>query len=365
MAKGIIVVKVGTSTLSESSGRLDISYIDSLTSQLCQLIKMGYKVILVTSGAVGAGMDVLGLSERPKELVRLQACAAIGQGKLMKLYEESFRQQGMHAAQILLTQEDFSDRKRFLSAKNTLSTLLDDYNAVPVINENDTIATEEIKFGDNDRLSALVASLIGASMLVILTDVDGLYSPDDKKVISLVTHISHEIETMAHPSKGRFGIGGMATKLAAAKIAVCAGITCIIANGRTQDILLKIEKGEGAGTLFLPQKIKTRAKKSWLAFSPRPKGVIMVDDGAKTALVKANKSLLAAGIKNVSGKFSTGDVVSVCGLKGIEFAKGVVNFSSDELDRIKSVKSSDIEKILQRKITRNEVIHRDNLVILI
>lgn len=366
MNKGIMVVKVGTAILSKPSGRLDASYIKSLTDQICQLLKLGYKVILVSSGAIGAGVEALKLSHRPtaRDLIRLQACAAIGQGMLMKLYEESFRRRGTHTAQILLTQEDFDSSKRALMARDTIMSLIGEFNAVPVINENDTVATEEIKFGDNDRLSALVSSLVGAHTLIILTDVDGVYSLKDKKLIPLVTHISPDIEKMARPSRGKFGIGGMISKLQAAKIAIHSGTTCIIANGRIKDILLKIERKEPLGTTFLPAEIKAKSRKRWLAFSPRPKGSIIVDDGARTALVEGYKSLLAAGIKNISGRFQAGDVVSVMGLDGDEFAKGVVNYSSQELNMIKGLRTNQIGQRLQREVTHEEVVHRDNLVIL-
>ncbi|MFH1868693.1 MAG: glutamate 5-kinase [Candidatus Omnitrophota bacterium] len=364
MKKGIIVVKVGTAVLTKGSGRLNDSRVRSITAQICKLLELGYKVILVSSGAIGAGMEALRLTQRPKQLAKLQACAAIGQGRLMKLYEESFRKKGTHAAQILLTQEDFTDRKRFLNAKNTILSLLNEFNSVPVINENDTIATDEIRFGDNDRLSSLVANLVGAHTLIMLTDVDGLCSLEDsKKAIPLVPHIS-ACEGLAKPTKGKLGTGGMICKLDAAKMAVNSGITCIIANGTTKDILLKIENKEPVGTTFLPASTKTKARKSWLAFAPKSKGSIIVDSGAKNALVTANKSLLPAGIKDVSGKFQAGDVVSILGLSGEEFAKGVTRFSSDELDKIKGLKTTQIENILKRKITHNEVIHRDNLVIL-
>lgn len=365
MNKGIIVVKVGTAVLSQASGRLDDSRVRCITAQICELLELGYKVILVSSGAIGAGMEALKLTQRPNQLTKLQACAAIGQGRLMKLYEENFRGKGTHAAQILLTQEDFTDRRRFLNAKNTILSLLNEFNSVPVINENDTIATDEIKFGDNDRLSALVANLVGAHTLIMLTDVDGLCSSEgSKKVIPLVPHIS-VCEKMAKPTKGKLGTGGMVCKLDAAKMAVNSGIRCIIANGTVKDILLKIEKKEPVGTTFLPVKVKTKAKKNWLAFAPRSKGSIIVDDGAKNALVTANKSLLPAGIKDISGKFQAGDVVNILTLAGEEFAKGMTRFSSDELDKIKGLKTGQIEKALRRKASHNEVIHRDDLVILI
>jgi len=364
MNKGIMVVKVGTGVLSKPSGKLDASYIASLAGQICKLIKLGYKVVLVSSGAIGAGVEALGLRSRPKHLTKLQACAAVGQGRLMKLYEESFRRQGVHAAQVLLTSDDLGIRKRCINARHTINCLLDEFNTVPIVNENDTIATEEIKFGDNDRLSYLVASLINSNTLVLLTDVDGLYSSEDKKVVPIVTHISNEIQKMVRPCKGRFGTGGMASKLKAAEVSMSLGITCVIANGRMQDVLLKIARQDTVGTTFLSTKVKVKAKQCWLAFCPKPKGTVIVDEGAKTALVKSNKSLLAAGIKRVSGKFQAGDVISISNIKGAPFAKGMVSFSSEELKKIKGLKTAEIEERLHRKVTCNEVVHKDNLAIL-
>ncbi len=260
MKNQIIVIKVGTGVVSKASGRLDDFYIGSLVDQICRLRKLGQKIVLVSSGAIGAGIEALSLSSRPKNLNKLQACAAIGQGRLMKLYEESFRKRGTHAAQILLTQDDFNNSSRRINAKHTLLSLLNDYKAVPVINENDSIALEEIKFGDNDKLSALVAKLVGAHTLIILTDVDGLYRPHDKKVISLVEKIDKKIEKLAGPSKGKFGMGGMIGKIAAAKQVTRDGIRCIIANGRKKDVLLRIQKNKDTGTTFLAIK-KKRTKK--------------------------------------------------------------------------------------------------------
>lgn len=364
MDKGIIVIKIGTAVLCSKPGALDMTRVKSLTGQVSELLRLGYRVVIVSSGAIGAGMEAMGLNQRPKQLGRLQACAAIGQGRLMKIYEESFKRHGIHTAQLLLTQEDFNDRKRFLNAKHTIMCLIDDFRVVPVVNENDTIATDEIRLGDNDRLSSLVASLVGAHTLVILTCVDGLYSPADKKVIHLITHISRDIEKMVMPSKSCLGVGGMATKLEAAKVAMSIGTTCIIANGKTDDILLKIEKKLPVGTIFMPDNVRAKAKKRWLAFSPRPKGSIIVDIGARNALIAGNKSLLAAGVKSVDGRFDIGDVVSIYVKDGQEFAKGVVNFSCDELIKIKGLSSQNFQAQLDRKITHNEVIHRDNLVIL-
>jgi glutamate 5-kinase len=263
--KKIIVVKVGTAVLGKhlsksksQPGRLDAAFIRELTRQICTLKKTGFRVILVSSGAIGAGMEAIGLTNRPQDLNKLQACAAIGQGKLMKLYEENFRFHGKHAAQILLTREDFSSKKRILTAKHTIMSLLDDFNAVPVINENDTIATEEIKFGDNDMLSALVAKFVGANMLVMLTDVDGLYDMNTQSIIHIVKKIDKKIEKMAQPSLNMLAKGGMRSKIQAAKMSTRSGITSFIANGRAEDVLIRIAEKRPIGTLFLPIKNKRR-----------------------------------------------------------------------------------------------------------
>jgi len=267
MDKGIVVVKVGTAVLSRQAisgkkrnGRLEAVFIKQLARQVCVVKNMGFKVILVSSGAIGSGMEAIGLSKRPHELSRLQACAAIGQGKLMKLYEESFRYYGVHAGQILLTRDDFSSRKRILTAKSAIMSLLDDFNAIPVINENDTIATEEIKFGDNDRLSALVAKFTQAKALIILTNVDGLYNPDTKGVVGVVRKIGNDIRKMAQPEISPLGKGGMISKIEAAGIVTRAGIKCQITNGRIENVLIDIITDKNPlGTLFLPE--KNRKKK--------------------------------------------------------------------------------------------------------
>jgi len=258
MSKGITVIKVGTAILSKDSGRLDSARIASIVSQICALKKQGHRVVLVSSGAIGAGVEAIGLKIRPTNLNQLQACAAVGQGKLMKFYEQNFKKNGKHAAQILLTKEDFVSKKRVLMAKHTINSLLNDFNAVPIINENDTIAIDEIKFGDNDKLSARVAKFVGAHTLIILSDVDGLYNPKTNKVINIVKKIGADIKKMAQPSKSRLGRGGMVTKIEAAKMVTTSGIKCIIANGRTKDVLLRLSKEKALGTRFLPSKKKVR-----------------------------------------------------------------------------------------------------------
>lgn len=360
----VIVIKIGTAVLSKPAGGLELEILRSLSNQVAKLKTSGYKVVIVSSGAIGAGIDAAGLKQRPKKLSKLQAAAAIGQIQLMKLYDDCIRRNNLHAAQLLLTRDDFIDRRRYINAYNTLCELLYEFDAVPIINENDTVATEEIKFGDNDKLSALVANLIDASQLIILTNVDGLYSSGDKKVIPLVTQLTNRIQDMARKEAGKLGTGGMQSKLEAVKIATSSGIPCVIANGREKDVILRIIDGEKIGTTFLPQPKKHTAKKRWIAHSQTPHGSVSVDEGAKKALIAGGKSLLASGIKKVEGEFEVSDIIMVKTQQGEEFARGVTNFSSKELDKIKGVKTDQIGAILRHEIIHEEVIHRDNMVVL-
>jgi glutamate 5-kinase len=344
-------VKIGASLLFSDKTQLDCGLVNELTGQICSLNKEGKELVVVSSGAIAVGMSVLGLRERPKELSHLQAVAAIGQHELMDVYRRFFKQRQLNCAQLLLTWEDFDNRKRYLNAKNTLFTLLK-LNSIPIINENDTVSTDEIKFGDNDRLSALVATLLNADLLVILSDIDGLLDKD-KKVVKLVPQISAQIKQLACPTDKKTCVGGMITKLEAAKIAVDSGIPCVIANGRAKDIILRIVKEPSLGdwTLFLPKRGSLAAKERWLAFSTKPKGRVIVDDGAKLALLN-KKSLLSVGIVNSEGNFEKGDIVSVTDKENYEFARGKVVLSSKEL-----------EKVRGKRFDR-EIIHRDNIVIL-
>lgn len=356
-----LVVKVGTRILTTSKNyRLNKAWIKSLTRQIAALTKKNIEVILVTSGAIGAGMGMLKAQSRPKQLPRLQAAAAIGQSQLMKIYDTFFKTHGLLTAQILLTREDLSNRKRYLNAKNTLFTLLAE-KVVPIINENDTVSVDEIKFGDNDRLSSLVASLVQADLLVILSDVEGLFRK--KSVVSVVEKIDSGIEGLAKGSKSKLGTGGMASKIEAAKICCASGIACVIANGKVPEVLLKILDGQEIGTLFLPQKGQLVAKKRWIGFSARIAGQILVDEGAKGALVSRKKSLLPKGIVKVHGSFVAGDTVSISDAQGQEFARGLTNYSSQELAKIKGQKTDRIKLTLGYKYY-DEVVHRDNLVIL-
>ena len=363
-----VVVKIGTGVLTTDDGYVDREQIRRLAGQVVELKKMGYDVVVVSSGAIGSGMGELGIEKRPSTLPELQAVAAIGQSKLIGTYNECFKLHGYHAAQILLTREDFEDRQRYLNTCNTIHTLFQ-MNAIPVVNENDTISVDEIKFGDNDALSALVTNLLNADLLIILSSVDGLYDrcPTAKgkaKVIPIVENISHEIKQLAFDSKTARGVGGMQTKLESASVVTNAGEAVIIANGRTDHVLKKILQCENVGTLFLPKEEKLTSRKRWIGYTIKPKGKIYVDDGAMHALAEKGKSLLASGIVSVEGSFSKGDIVSVCKKEDRTiFARGLTNYSSEEIEKIKGCSTSHIAKVLGYKLY-DEVIHRDNMVIL-
>jgi len=356
-----IVIKVGTKVITSKDRTLDTYKMKEMVGQIADILDRGSKVILVTSGAIGAGMGLLGLKRRPDDLSRLQAAASIGQSYLMQIYNEYFKSRGYISGQILLTQEDFNDRKRYLNIKHTIDKLLE-YNAVPVINENDTVATDEIKCGDNDRLSSLVSDLCQADLLMLLTDVEGLLD-EEGNCVRFVGEITPKISKLAVARPCDLGTGGMATKLESVKAAMGAGVDCVIANGRIKDIILKITKGEAVGTTFKSQKARFIAKKRWIAFSSKPKGAIRIDDGARLALLEKDKSLLASGISAVSGDFKSGDVVSILDSTGAEIARGVVGYSSEEVSKIKGMRSGKFSSVLGYG-GRDEVIHKDNLVLL-
>ena len=357
-----IVVKVGTKVITSSQRTLDKALVKSIVSQVADIRDSGVDVLLVTSGAIGAGMGLLGIKKRPTELSELQATAAIGQNYLMQLYSEYFKARGYLAGQILLTQDDFNDRKRYGNIKHTIDALLK-HKAIPIINENDTVATEEIKCGDNDRLSSLVADICQADKLILLTDVNGLLD-ESGYVIKTVVEVSHKILKLVGKSHCDLGTGGMATKLRSAQAAAKAGIDCIIANGLTKNILCKIVLGgESAGTTIKSANKKFDSKKRWIAYSSRAKGNISVDDGAKVAIYENNKSLLASGIVSVDGNFISGDVVSVMDKDGNEFARGLSNYSAAEVKKVKGLKSSDFKNILGCE-RQDEIIHKDNLAVL-
>lgn len=361
-----IVVKVGSSTLTYGNGHLNLGQLENLIRQLADIHNKGIEVILVTSGAVGAGMGKLGMKERPKTIPKKQAAAAVGQGLLMHMYEKIFAEYGKTTAQILLTREDMNNRVRFLNARNVLFELLGN-GVIPVINENDAVVVEEIKFGDNDTLSAIVASIVEAELLILLSDIDGLYdsNPNNNpgaKLISYVDKITEGIEGSAGQAVTKVGTGGMITKIRAAQIAMSSGINMVISNGSEPGVLGSILSGHQVGTLFKGKSFSMHSKKKWLAFGSKPKGEIIVDDGASAALKSKQSSLLPSGVINAQGSFQEGDVVRIIDKENNEVAKGIVNYSFSEVCLIKGIKSSDIEASLGYK-TFDEVIHRDNIVI--
>jgi glutamate 5-kinase len=361
-----IVVKVGTSSLTHKTGKLNLMQLEKLIRQLADLANQSKEIILVTSGAVGAGVGRLGLRTRPKNMPEKQAAAAIGQGVLMHMYEKIFSEYGYTVAQILLTREDLADRKRYLNARNTFFALLR-FGAVPIVNENDTVAVEEIRLGDNDTLSALVAGLVDADLLILLSDIDGLYNCNPKtnqhaELLPIIEEVTEEIEALAGGAGSQLGTVGMSTKLMAAKIAMSSGIPMVIANCVHDKILQKILAGNYRGTLFLPKEVRLHTKKRWIAFGSDLQGCIYVDAGAQKAIEKNGKSLLPAGIVKVEGTFESGNVVGIWGTENIEFARGIVNYSSSEISKIMGKNTGDISSLLGYK-DFDEVIHRDNLVV--
>ncbi len=362
-----VVIKVGTNVLTDPSGHLDRQRIQSLTGQLHRARIAGRNVVLVTSGAIGAGVGKLGLGRRPSDLPHLQACAAVGQSALIQLYQEGLAPYGVHTAQILLTASDFDNRARYLNVRNTILTLFE-YQALPIINENDTVSVAEIKFGDNDHLAAMVTNLLRAPLLVLLTDVDGLYSDDPRKVpeaklLSTVHNIDESITRMAGSSRSLLGTGGMRSKLRAARLATAAGESVIMANGALDGILDRVFSGEPVGTLFLPHGQDVPSWKRWVGYTARPLGKVVVDAGARRAVVEQGRSLLPVGVQVVEGDFRKGDVVSVCDETGQEIARGMSNYSSTEADRIRGQSSEQILASLGT-VAYPELIHRDNLVVI-
>ncbi len=347
-----IVVKLGTGVLTDSRRQPDPAQMTQLVGQVAEQRQAGREMVLVTSGAVGAGMGALGYERRPNELAELQACAAVGQSRLMATYAELFARHNLPVAQVLLTHEDLEHHERHLNARNTLVTLLR-HKVVPVINENDTISFTEIKFGDNDTLSALVAALLPADLLVILTTVDGVienFSKANPRTIPLVERIDGALEKLAGGTASETSVGGMASKIQAAKIAVRSGIPMVIASGRKKNVLARVLAGEEEGTLFVPQATRLKGRKRWIAFFHHPQGALFVDEGAKKALRERGKSLLPPGVARCEGEFAAGEVVRICDANGTEFARGIAKFSAEE--------------VRGRKLARVELVHRDDLVIL-
>ena len=369
-----IVVKVGTSTLTHRTGNLNLTSMEQLTRQLADIKNQGREVLLVTSAAVGAGMGRVNIKERPGKISDRQALAAIGQGILMHIYEKFFGEYGIVVAQVLLTKDDVADRQRYLNARTTMRRIME-YGAVPIINENDTVAFDQIKFGDNDTLSAMVAGLIDADLLVLLSDIDGLYTSDPHKdtqaeLIPIVEDISPEIESLTGGAGSILGSGGIKTKISAAKIAAAQGIPMVLANGSRRDSLKFLNRAENGneqdiqsfGTLFLPKTTTMGSRKGWLAFNTRPAGTVIVDEGASKAILEKGKSLLPSGILQIESNFQRGEVVDIQ-YDSYTIARGIANYSSGDIEQIMGRHSREIDSFLGPGHDQ-EVIHKDNLSLL-
>ena len=360
------VIKIGSALLTNDGAGLDRQAIDGWVEQIAQLLAKGNEVVLVSSGAIAEGIVRLGWTTRPESIHELQAAAAVGQMGLIQAYESSFKRYDRHTAQILLDHDDLASRQRYLNARGALQTLIG-LNVVPIVNENDTVVTDEIRFGDNDSLAALVANLIDADMLVILTDKDGLYdaNPDNNPNAQLVSEAMADdssLDALAGGSSGSLGRGGMITKLQAARLAARSGCSTVIAGGRNQQILHQVAAGENVGTLLSASQKPLAARKQWLAGQLQVKGKLILDAGAVKVLTEQGRSLLAVGVSAVQGKFTRGELVSCVDSHGVEIARGLVNYSSDEANRIKGQSTEAIPKILGYR-DDDELIHRDNLVI--
>ena len=360
-----ILIKVGSAVLTGTDG-LDLKIIDGLVQEMSDLTHKGYSIVLVTSGAIASGKHRLNMTGKLKSIPEKQAAAAIGQGRLMRVYSKSFEKNGLYVAQILLTLSDLTDRQRFLNIRNTLSTLME-WGVTPIINENDSVAVEEIKFGDNDNLAAMIANIVEADLFINLTSTAGLYdcNPSEckkAKFIPLVSEFTEEIEAIATAETSMVGTGGMKSKVLAAKKVTAIGIPCIIAPGRKKQVLTDIIAGKEIGTLFLPMADRLNSKKYWIAFTLRSRGKLIVDDGARKALLEKGRSLLPSGIIDVEGDFIVGDPVSCVDREGMAVAKGLVNFSADEIRKIMGLKTTKIAQVIGHK-DYDEVIHRNNLAI--
>jgi glutamate 5-kinase len=361
------VVKVGTSVIGDPSGRLDPDAMSRIVGQLATLVADGKQTLLVTSGAIAAGVEALGLEKRPTSIPKLQAAASVGQGLLLHRYAELFAAYGVPVGQVLLTQFDTTHRQQYLNARNTLTKLIE-YGAVPIINENDTTAVDEIKFGDNDTLAALVSLLAKADLLIVLSDICGLYSDDPRacdeaKLLERIDEVTEQVEALAGGVGSEFASGGMVTKIQAAKIVTAARIGMVIADGREQDVITRIAAGERVGTFFAPSGKSVADKKLWIAYGRVPQGTVVVDDGAAKALCFQGGSLLPAGVLDVRGRFAVGDAVDVADSSGHVFARGLTNFASGEIEKIKGLRSTQVAEALPGQ-ENEEVIHRDCLSLL-
>lgn len=360
-----VVVKVGSGVLTRRNG-LNLNVIDDLTTDIARLRKKKIEVLLVSSGAIAAGMRRMSITKRPESLSQLQALAAIGQSALIGVYEDAFGRHGFKASQILLTQDDLTHRKRYLNARNALRTLLS-WDIIPVINENDAVVVDEIRFGDNDHLSAMVTNLIGADLMINLTNTEGLFDKDprrnnDAKLLKVIEKVSRKMIESASQIPGALGSGGMSSKVIAAQKVAMGGAPTIIANGEKAGILTDLFAGKPLGTLVLPQSKHLKARQHWIAYTKAPKGRIVVDAGARRALVSGKKSLLPSGVKAVEGRFSEGNSVEIIDEKEASIAFGLINYRSGDLDKIKGIKTDEIETILGYR-GYDEVIHRDNMIL--
>jgi glutamate 5-kinase len=361
-----LVIKIGSNILASAEQGLNTRRLHAITHDISEVVDKGIEVVIVSSGAIAAGLKKLGLREKPKDIRLKQAAAAIGQSSLMWAYEHNFADFKKKVAQVLLTRDDITNRQRYINAKNTLFTLMN-YGVIPLINENDPIAVDEIKFGDNDMLAALAAGLVEADMLVILSDVEGLYTKDpknkDAKIIDSVDEITPDIEKLAGGKGSALSTGGMYSKLLAAKQANNHGIPVVILSGKKSGLLPRLANAEKIGTYFKPKEQKLSSKKGWIAYGLKSKGMVFLDEGAVKALTSLGKSLLPSGIIKIEGHFNIGDCISCINKEGQKIAKGLTNYASKDLEQIKGRKTSEIEKVLGYKYS-DEVIHRDNLVII-
>ncbi|MDD2510788.1 MAG: glutamate 5-kinase [Syntrophomonas sp.] len=359
-----VVIKVGTSTLTYSNGQLNLQRIEQLVREMADLHNRDMEVLLVTSGAIGVGANRMGYKKVPKTMPEKQALAAVGQGALLHLYEKFFGEYGKTVAQVLLTRDDLDDRMRYLNATNALLAILA-MDVIPIINENDTVVVDEIKFGDNDTLSALVAGIVNADLLLILSDVDGLYDCDprtNKEAVlqHQVSEITSDMEEKSTSRGSSFSSGGMFTKLKAAQVCIAAGVPMVIANSDEDNVIRRVVGGEELGTFFIPREEKMHAREKWIAFGTVCQGKLLVDAGARQALLNRGKSLLPSGVTGVEGEFDRGTVVAVVEPDGREIARGLVNYAAREIALIAGKRSSEIEAILGEK-DYDEVIHRNNL----
>ncbi len=361
-----VLIKIGSAVLTGENG-LDLEIIQHLVDQMASLARRGYQIVMVTSGAVASGKHRLGITTSLKSMPQKQAAAAIGQGRLMRVYSNAFGKHSLYVGQILLTMSDLTDRRRFLNIRNTLSTLMD-WGVIAIINENDTVAYDEIKFGDNDNLAAMIANSIEAHLVINLTSTPGLFDRNpsefpDAQLIPLVREITKDLEAAASEEGTSAGTGGMKSKVMAAKKVTAFGIPYIIAPGKDRDVLLDLFEGKELGTLFLPMREHLSSRKYWIAFTLRSRGALHLDAGARTAILEEGKSLLPSGIVSVEGDFAVGDPVTCVDREGTPLAKGLVNYSASDIRKIMGLKTSRIEQVLGHK-DYDEIIHRDNLAVI-